>query len=896
MSELTLLGDHDLPHFSRSSTLSRPWLPILLVSVAVGLGFSQLGIGFVDAAIIGCGCAVLISGIVAASRHRTPMTYIVVGEPAESAIVSALLSLKRRPSVTILREATMSDALARCATTPAAAIIFCGTVNRPSARWIGVAGRHVPVLFGSEIAERVLRRLPLDVIETNSRGGNDAGELFGGTSGYRIAKRIIDVVGAVVLGIVLLPVMVAVAFLIRWTMHGPIVRRQPRVGLDGRPFTMYSFWTGLSTSAGIGRSLRALHLDVLPTLWNILRGDMSFVGPRPEHPDQVTINQQSLLPYTKRHLVKPGIISWAQVRFRYADTPRDTRLALEYDLYYVKHVSAPLDARIVVRGLILLVGDIVRFSLVASKRIFSVIPRSSRSLWALTGYRSPATSAALPWNLENGPVANMQATLVAGAGEGGKFLVRELRRNPSWGYWPVGFVDDDQAKVGTRVEGLFVLGPTMAIPAVVRREQIDAVVVAIPSAPEFVVNRIAELARETPARILSMPHLGDLLRGDGHGVILQSVKMTDVLGRPVVTADTERCAQFITGRRVLVTGAAGSIGREVARQVANLNPELLIGLDINESDLFDLQQELSRSFNAPSFRPVVTSIANRERMRDIFATYRPDIVFHAAAYKHVPMMEEYPQEAVIANTIGSYETALVAAEHKVKRFVLVSTDKAVRPSSVMGATKRLAELAVRAVADQSGMSVCAVRFGNVLGSRGSVIPLFEQQIAAGGPITVTHPEVRRYFMTIPEAAGLIIQAGAFGDRGVIYMLDMGEEILIRDLAERMIRLHGLRPGKDIEIVYTGMRRGEKLREDLALEFETAHPTAHSKIRVLHDAEAPGLRSMTITRTVEQLVEIARCGSPEQVRQVVMRKVQQLDGSVHELTSIPIPAEEMTHVG
>jgi FlaA1/EpsC-like NDP-sugar epimerase len=354
-----------------------------------------------------------------------------------------------------------------------------------------------------------------------------------------------------------------------------------------------------------------------------------------------------------------------------------------------------------------------------------------------------------------------------------------------------------------------------------------------------------------------------------------------VLGREVVAADTERCRDFIAGRRVLVTGAAGSIGRDVARQVAQLGPELLIGLDINESDLFDLQQELKALDPPVAFRPLVASITHKKRIDAIFREFRPEIVFHAAAYKHVPMMEEYPQEAIWSNSIGTYETARAAAEAGVQRFVLVSTDKAVRPSSVMGATKRLAELMLRAVSDETGLSTCAVRFGNVLGSRGSVIPTFEKQIAAGGPVTITDPRMKRYFMTIPEAAALIVQAGAFGDRNVIYMLDMGEEVAIKDLAERMIRLHGLRVGTDIELIYTGLRPGEKLREELSLDFETAGLTPHPKVRILSEGPRVTSRPGTAAGVIDRLAAIAEMDDRAEMRHDLLQIITEFDGAVYD---------------
>jgi FlaA1/EpsC-like NDP-sugar epimerase len=574
------------------------------------------------------------------------------------------------------------------------------------------------------------------------------------------------------------------------------------------------------------------------------------------------------------------LVSLAQVRFRYTDAPRDTRLALEHDLYYVKHASTRLDLSIIARGLLQALADVLGFAAWTVAQGWRELGHMLGRPWSSSAWRIHATSGvAFPSDLKDR--AAMKAALLVGAGGGGALIAREMRGNPNWGYWPVGFVDDDLAKAGTRVCGLPVLGPTSAIPALVRREHIDAVVIAIPSAPELVVNRIAELARQTPAQVLKMPHLGETLYGRGKSANLQSVRVTDVLGRDIVTADLDRCRAFISGRRVLVTGAAGSIGRDVARQVAQLQPELLIGLDINESDLFDLQQEL-KSLDPPvAFRPLVASITHRKRIDAIFNEYRPEIVFHAAAYKHVPMMEEYPQEAIWSNTIGTYETARAAADAGVERFVLVSSDKAVRPSSVMGATKRLAEIVLRAVSDETGLSACAVRFGNVLGSRGSVIPIFEKQIAAGGPVTITDPRMKRYFMTIPEAAALIIQAGAFGDRNVIYMLDMGEEIAIKDLAERMIRLHGLRVGTDIEIVYTGLRPGEKLREELSLDFETAGLTSHPKVRILSEGPRITSRPGSIAGVITHLAEVAESTDRIEMRCALLGVITEFDGAVYD---------------
>lgn len=831
-------------------------------------------------------------------RNGKPRCRVIViaGDGPEATIVSGLLSLAesraiRECKLAVLREPTMADAISRCGQELCDEVIVTGSPDvadlRATDRW----GRPVLIVSGREVVSRLLRRVPLDVAASEPR------LLSPGTASPRFRchaafKRAGDIAFATCAGFLLAPIALVIAGALWLGRQSPVLSQEERVGAGGRVFRMYFFGSSRLVQPAesdapedfhqqptrLARALQRLHLDLIPALWNVVRGDLSVIGPRPEHPAVVEMRQRDMPLYATRHRVRPGLASWAQVCFRYTDAPRDTRLALEYDLYYVAYGSLRLDVQILAKALWLWLGDAGVYLAALGRARAQQAFRRLAAVRRVTFARSGVSSLALPRLPDAARTGDLRATLVVGAGDGGRLLVRELRRNVSWGYWPVAFVDDDPEKLGTRVAGLPVLGTTSDLPVVVRREQVHAVVIAIPSAPQVTIQRIAELARQTPAQVLTMPHIGALLRGEARDFALEQVAVTDVLGRPIVEPDVERCRLFVAGRRVLVTGAAGSIGRELVRQLAQLEPALIVGLDINESDLFDLQQEISRLPTAISFEPVVASITNRLRLEAIFAGMRPDIVFHAAAYKHVPMMEEHPQEAVDVNIVGTYESAQVAAATGVERFVLVSTDKAVRPRSVMGATKRLAEHAVRAVSAQTGLSVCAVRFGNVLGSRGSVVPLFEKQIAAGGPVTVTHPEVRRYFMTIPEAAGLIIQAGAFGDRDVIYMLDMGEEILIRDLAERMIRLRGLRVGEDIEIVYTGLRPGEKLREELAYDFEQALPTPHPKIRILAEAAVTSVFPHAFGHIIEGLAEISRCGTAREVRRAVMRAVAELDGS------------------
>ena len=389
----------------------------------------------------------------------------------------------------------------------------------------------------------------------------------------------------------------------------------------------------------------------------------------------------------------------------------------------------------------------------------------------------------------------MENVLIVGAGSGGRVLAWELRANPQWKLWPRGFVDDDHGKIGRLIAGLPVLGDSDAIPALVQSEEIDVVVIAVPSAPTSVHSRLSEIARSTSARVLTMPPIGSILKGNSSVTTLKSVRPVDVLGRPVVEPDRDSCLQFIRGRRVLVTGAAGSIGAELATQIADLGPEQLVLLDTNETGLHDLSLDIRRHTRDVEVQMVIASVTDSPRIGRVFRTFRPEIVLHAAAYKHVPAMEAQPGQALETNVVGTDVVVRHAAAFGAERFVLVSTDKAVRPSSVMGATKRLAELAVAVVGKETGLSVCSVRFGNVLGSRGSVIPTFERQIRAGGPVTVTDERMKRYFMTIPEAVSLIIQAGAFGHRNVTYILDMGEPVAITDLARRVIQLHGLQPGQ-----------------------------------------------------------------------------------------------------
>jgi len=465
------------------------------------------------------------------------------------------------------------------------------------------------------------------------------------------------------------------------------------------------------------------------------------------------------------------------------------------------------------------------------------------------------------------PQPGMKRALIIGAGSGGRYIARELREEPSWNLWPIGFVDDDPDKIGRTIDRIKVLGDSKAVLPIVERHEIDVIIIAIPSAPPAKHAEISIIAKATDVEVVTMPPIADILSGKQHAETLRRVRSKDVLGRPIVAPDQRRCQSFIGGKHVLITGAAGSIGRELALQVARLQPVLLTILDVNESDAHDLEHELHFAASSLNVQTVIGSVTDTRRMEAVFDSGTPHIVFHAAAYKHVPLMERYPGEAVQTNLIGTRNVAAAAARHGAERFVLVSTDKAVRPTSVMGATKRLAEVALADISRRTGLSACSVRFGNVLSSRGSVIPTFERQIRAGGPVTVTDARMRRYFMTTEEAASLIIQSGAFGYRDAICILDMGEDVSILELAERVIKLHGLRPDVDIPIEITGIRPGEKLREELSNDFEMAQPSVHPKIRIVGgsngDVEIPDFE-----RQLAELESLAGQDEPEMIRQML----------------------------
>lgn len=436
---------------------------------------------------------------------------------------------------------------------------------------------------------------------------------------------------------------------------------------------------------------------------------------------------------------------------------------------------------------------------------------------------------------------NMKRALIVGAGEAGAMVARELRNHPTLAMEPVGFIDDDYRKQGFDLYSIPVLGRREDIPRLVDEYQVNDVIIAMPSAPGRVIRGIVEICKEANVKVKTLPGVYDLIDGKVSVSQLRDVQLEDLLGRDPVQLDMDSIAAYLEGKVVLVTGAGGSIGSELCRQVARFRPHTLVLLDNTENNLFDIEQELTERFPDLSQYGELADIRDERHIKQVFERYSPQVVFHAAAYKHVPLMERFPEHAISNNIYGTYNVAATAKKYGCETFIFVSTDKAVNPTSVMGASKRAAELVVQHFNEMCrkenlNSRFAAVRFGNVLGSRGSVIPTFKRQISEGGPVTVTHPDMVRYFMTIPEAVQLIIQAGSFARGGEIFVLDMGEPVRIIDLARDLIRLSGLTPDKDIEIKFTGIRPGEKLREELFTDQEKMGATKYSRIFVAHNGD------------------------------------------------------------
>jgi len=424
-----------------------------------------------------------------------------------------------------------------------------------------------------------------------------------------------------------------------------------------------------------------------------------------------------------------------------------------------------------------------------------------------------------------------KSVIIIGAGGAGEKMLREIIDNPNMDYNVEGFLDDDRTKWGRSLHGLKVFGGAEMLPKIIKRRKIDEVLIATPCASGAQMRRIIEICKNCEARYRTLPEIGSIINGKVSIKSLRDVKYEDLLRRPPVTQDKTGISRYLHGKRVLVTGAGGSIGSELCRQIIRFDPKELLLVDAGEANLYSIQMELQHELHFPSFQCILGRVQEHVLMDKVFQQYCPQIVFHAAAYKHVPLIEQNPWEAVDNNVLGSQVVVNLSLKYGVERFVLVSTDKAVRPTNVMGASKRLTELIVQSLQGK-GTRFMAVRFGNVIGSSGSVLPLFRRQLEQGGPITVTHPGVTRYFMTIPEAAQLILQAGGLGEGGEIFILEMGTPVKIAKMAEELVRLSGKTPGKDVEIIFTGLREGEKLYEELITQDEGVVSTNYKKIMVL----------------------------------------------------------------
>lgn len=502
-----------------------------------------------------------------------------------------------------------------------------------------------------------------------------------------------------------------------------------------------------------------------------------------------------------------------------------------------------------------------------------VIDSYLRSVFVIDGLLSLVTVGGLRLTLRliaelrqnqanTGGGSRPKRVLVVGAGDAGAMVVRELQKNPQINLIPVGFLDDNPTKQRQTIHGVPIVGTITDLTRVLDRLRVNEVIIAIPSAPGRIVRTVADIARLKGIPFRTMPGIYELLGGKVSVSRLREVDISDLLRRQPTRIRDEKVGSVLSGKIVLVTGAGGSIGRELCRQIARWGPEELIMLGHGENSIFEALLELKEAFPSLKLSPVIADIRDSMRMSNVFARYRPNVVYHTAAHKHVSLMEVNVEEAVTNNILGTKNLVETAIRYGVERLVMISSDKAIRPVNIMGATKRIAEMLVLEAGRKANKPYSVVRFGNVLGSRGSVVPIFNRQIARGGPVTITHPDMKRYFMTIPEAVYLVLQAGGMGLGGETFVLNMGQQVRIQDLAEDLIRLSGLEPGRDIEIVYTGVRPGEKLAEDLWDEGFQFKSTEHPDIFRLDNTEP--LLGDRLGAAVEELIKLSREGSRDEI--------------------------------
>jgi len=453
--------------------------------------------------------------------------------------------------------------------------------------------------------------------------------------------------------------------------------------------------------------------------------------------------------------------------------------------------------------------------------------------------------------------------LIVGAGNAGEALLREILRMPVTQYYVVGLIDDDSVKQGTHIHGIPILGIVEQLPEICEEHKIEEIAIAMPSASPQQLRRVIQVCEGTKIRFRTVPSITDIASGKLRVSQIRDVDINDLLGREAVKLDMDLIEAFARDKTILVTGAGGSIGSEMCRQLCNYNPKLLLLIEQAENPLFYIERELRKQFAAVSIEAIICNITDKARVDEVLGDYKPQVIIHAAAHKHVPLMELNAKEAIKNNILGTQIVADAADNYGATNFVMISTDKAVNPTSIMGSSKRIAEMYIQDLSRTSETHFVTVRFGNVLGSDGSVVPIFKKQIAEGGPVTITHPEMKRYFMTVPEASQLVLQAASMGKGGEIFVLDMGEPVKIVDLARELITLSGFRPGEDIEMIFTGPRSGEKLFEELSIEGEDMQRTRHPKISIWknipmdRDRLRTGINGLVTIAKTQTYSEIAR---------------------------------------
>ena len=557
-------------------------------------------------------------------------------------------------------------------------------------------------------------------------------------------------------------------------------------------------------------------------------------------------------------------------------------------VYYLFGIYRRLWRYASTRELVLILTAVTTASMVVSAamialfatRVFIGFPRSILVIdWllsiALVGglrftFRLMAESTSSAANGVQQKPHRRKRVLVIGAGDAGEMVVRELLKNPQLNMKPVGFLDDDPTKQNSQIHGVPVLAALDKIDQILETRHVDEVILAIPSAAGKILREVTEITRQRGVAFRTMPGLYELLGGTVSVSRLREVDISDLLRREPVQMDMNAIGNVLENKVVLVSGAGGSIGRELCRQIAQLHPAKILMLGHGENSIFEAFMLLKESFPALEIVPLIADVRDETRLNILFERWQPEVVFHTAAHKHVPLMETNIEEAITNNILGTRNLVQAALKADVDRLVMISTDKAIRPVSVMGGTKRIAEMLVLDAAKRFDKAFTVVRFGNVLGSRGSVVPRFKRQIARGGPVTVTHPEMKRYFMTIPEAVHLVLQASAMSKGGENYVLDMGQQVKILDLAQDLIRLSGLEPGKDIEIVFSGIRPGEKLSEDLWDKGFSFSPTAHPDI---HQVDSEDILSHEeLTAVVERLNTLALEGKPEAILEILSKTI------------------------